>query len=429
MAEAWERVGSGRPVLLVPVGSWGDVNPLLWMGSVIAARGHPVTVLANGLYADAVGGRGLRFVEVGKAEDHDRIVRSRLLWSPAVGTPFVLRIAAEASGLLFRAIEHEVLRSGELPLLIAPGLAFAARMAREKHGVPLLSAYLQPAALLSAHDFQPPGNLYAMLSPAMRARLLAVGGAALDLLLRRGVGRAARGAGMPAPRRPFRDWWRSPDGGLALFPEWFAATQADWPRSVHRIGFPLFDQSDRLGLAPELERFLAVGEPPVLFTAGSAMATGGRFFRAAAGACARLGCRAIFATKFPGQLPAELPAGIHVAGYSPFGLLLPRCAAIIHHGGIGTTSQAFAAGTPQLIMPMAHDQPDNALRVRRLGVGDSLSCGRFKERSLATVLGRLMADSEVRRNCALVRARLAGENPAERLVDVLAPWLETAPVG
>jgi rhamnosyltransferase subunit B len=126
-----------RPVLLVPVGSWGDVNPLLWMGTVMAARGHPVTVLANGLYGEAVTGRGLDFVEVGRPEDYDRVVGSRLLWSPTMGTPFVLGIAAAATDLLYRAIEDEVCRAGEAPVLIASSLAFAARLAREKHAVPL----------------------------------------------------------------------------------------------------------------------------------------------------------------------------------------------------------------------------------------------------------------------------------------------------
>ena len=79
----------------------------------------------------------------------------------------------------------------------------------------------------------------------------------------------------------------------------------------------------------------------------------------------------MFLTQYPEQLPARLPNGVRHFNYIPFSTVLPRAAAFVHHGGIGTTAQALAAGVPQLVVPLAHDQPDNAVRIRHLGVGDS----------------------------------------------------------
>ena len=81
-------------------------------------------------------------------------------------------------------------------------------------------------------------------------------------------------------------------------------------------------------------------------------------------------------TQFDEQLPAPLPDHVVHVSYAPFSRVLPRCAAFIHHGGIGTTAQALRAGVRQVVVRLAHDQFDNAMRVRRLGSGVELAPGR-----------------------------------------------------
>jgi UDP:flavonoid glycosyltransferase YjiC (YdhE family) len=148
-----------------------------------------------------------------------------------------------------------------------------------------------------------------------------------------------------------------------------------------------------------------------------------KFFQVALETCRAAGRRAILATKFPSQLPAVLPPEVFHASYAPFSLLLPRCAGIVHHGGIGTTSQALAAGAPQLIQPFSHDQPDNAARVRRLGCGDVIWPCEFTPNALARKLEALIDAPAVRARCAAVAERLRAEDAAARLLDTLAPWL------
>ena len=178
--------------------------------------------------------------------------------------------------------------------------------------------------------------------------------------------------GLPPVSRLFDRWLHSPQRTIGLFPEWFAPPPPDWPPNVVLTGFPLWDESGVRGPSSELEEFLGAGEPPVVFTAGSAMTQAQRFFQVSAEVCRATGRRGLFLTMFPEQLPAPLPDGVRHFDYVPFSAVLPRSAVLVHHGGIGTTAQALAAGVPQLVVPAAHDQPDNAVRVRRLGAGEFL---------------------------------------------------------
>ena len=186
--------------------------------------------------------------------------------------------------------------------------------------------------------------------------------------------------GLTPVKRLFDRWYHSPQLIIGLFTDWFAPPQPDWPPNVHLTGFPLYDESESRDIPAELAGFLGEGEAPIIFTAGSAMAQGKEFFRVSAEVCGGNGWRGILLTQFPEQLPLNLPEGVRHFGYVPFSAVLPRAAAFVHHGGIGTTAQALAAGVPQLIVPMTHDQPDNAVRIRRLGVGDFLLPANTRQR-------------------------------------------------
>jgi UDP:flavonoid glycosyltransferase YjiC (YdhE family) len=136
------------------------------------------------------------------------------------------------------------------------------------------------------------------------------------------------------------------------------------------------------------------------------MVFGQRFFHSAAQACALLGRRGVLLTRYPEQLPAKLPAGVIHCDYAPFSQLLRRATCLVHHGGIGSTSQALAAGIPQLIMPMAHDQYDNAARIQRLGLGMTLATTRFTPRRLARQLSKLLENHTIVHNARTAATRL-----------------------
>jgi UDP:flavonoid glycosyltransferase YjiC (YdhE family) len=182
-------------------------------------------------------------------------------------------------------------------------------------------------------------------------------------------------------------------------------------------------------MSPELAAFLADGPPPIAFTPGSANLHGRPFFEAAVDACTRLGRRGVLLTRFPEQVPSGLPSGVRHFAYAPFSQLLPRASALVHHGGIGTAAQGMAAGVPQLIMPLAHDQFDNVARMRRLGIARALPPARFRGPALARALGTLLDSPEVAARCRAVAGRFADDpRPMERASEAIESLARPAPV-
>jgi rhamnosyltransferase subunit B len=108
--------------------------------------------------------------------------------------------------------------------------------------------------------------------------------------------------------------------------------------------------------------------------------------------------------------------------FAPFLEFLPLCAAVVHHGGIGTVAKALTTGIPQLILPMAFDQFDNAARVRSLGAGDSLKSGRWKIAQMVDSLTLWITDQS-RTRCRRVADRFHGDDAfqtAAKLVEGIA---------
>jgi rhamnosyltransferase subunit B len=211
-----------------------------------------------------------------------------------------------------------------------------------------------------------------------------------------------------------------PDLSVMLFPEWFARTQPDWPRPLLRVGFALYEPNPDLAIAPELARFLASGAAPIVFTPGTGNRQGGHYFRCALEAVRQLGRRAIFLTPYAEQIPDDLPGHVLWQAYLPLRTLLPQVAALVHHGGIGTTAEALRSGTRQLVVPLAHDQFDNAARVEALGAGYVLPASRLNAVRLARSLRRLLAAPSLPEHCLAAASKLDGEPNMDQLCEVLA---------
>jgi UDP:flavonoid glycosyltransferase YjiC (YdhE family) len=222
-----------------------------------------------------------------------------------------------------------------------------------------------------------------------------------------------RELGLGPRKRLFHEWVLSPDLSIGLFPDWYGQPQADWPPQVRCTGFPLYDESGRRPLQPELDRFLSAGGPPVVLTPGTAMKHARRFFASGLEACQRIGRRALLLTHFPEHVPSPLPSTAARFDYAPFSEVLPRAAAIVHHGGIGTAAQALLAGVPQLITPFSYDQPDNAARLRNLGVARTVFPRFFSAGRAAATLDELLRSPSVQAACATLASRMRSGSPLE----------------
>lgn len=216
--------------------------------------------------------------------------------------------------------------------------------------------------------------------------------------------------GLAPVRGILRDWWHSPTRVLGMFPDWFSPPQPDWPPQVRLTGFPLYSEEGVSTPRPDVAAWIESDSPPIVFTPGSANVFGHGFFTAAVEACEILGRRGLLLSRFPEQIPAVLPDHVRHVEFVPFRWLLPRAAALVHHGGIGSASQVLAAGIPQVIMPLGFDQFDNLARVERLGVGTGLVPRRFRGPALACRLEDLLGDSAVAAACAMLAGKIAAED-------------------
>jgi UDP:flavonoid glycosyltransferase YjiC (YdhE family) len=306
-------------------------------------------------------------------------------------------------------------------VVAAASLAFGARIAQERLGIPTATVHLQPGVFRSTH-LPPvlPGPPVPAWAPRPWKRFVywAADRLVIDPALAPEINAFRTELGLPPVRRLFHGWWNSPQLVLGLFPAWFGPPQPDWPPQTVLTGFPLYDERGATEAPGELHAFLDAGEPPVVFTPGSAMRHGRAFFAESVAACGLLGRRGLLLTRYREQVPPDLPEGVRHFEYVPFSQLLPRAAALVHHGGIGTLAQGLAAGVPQLVMPMGFDQPDNAARVVHAGAGIRLPKNASAS-ALRGAISRVIDDPRYRAAAAAMAARLADERDDNLVVDEL----------
>jgi UDP:flavonoid glycosyltransferase YjiC (YdhE family) len=304
-------------------------------------------------------------------------------------------------------------------LLLTHAAAYAGPIVAEVRKLRWISIALQPAIFFSTYD--PP-----VVAPALWARRLYWLGrwvfATMLEAARWETGRWARPVfrlreklGLPRGRNPVLEGQFSPYGTLALFSHHFARPQPDWPVNTKATGFVSYDKrGEGFGAASdggELERFLGAGAAPVVFTLGSsAVMAAGRFFEESVKAVTKLGMRAVLLVGKTEKPPRVESGSIYVTDYAPFSELLPRAAATVHQGGIGTVGQALKAGRPTIVVPWAHDQPDNAARCRRLGLSRTVRRDEYRWEGVARELDRLLGDGRYAARAREMAERLAEED-------------------
>jgi len=366
----------------VPFGSEGDVNPLIWLAHGLKDRGHSPVLLLTPHYAHRAA--GLEWHPIGTEEDFLKLASDPDLWKPFKGT---LRVAAAMTGSL-GAFRSAFCKLGkQFDLVVTTSFSFAASCVAEAAGIPRLMLHLQPVCMRSVGDFPVMGDEFRFFlgAPDFVKRLLFQStDLVLDHALLPPLNRFRKDLGLRPWRGFYREALMSGDGVGLLYPGWFAPPQPDWPPGVRQFGFPISSQPGR-ELPSDLAAWLDAGEPPVVWTHGSANLHVGEFQGVAVAASAAAKARALLVSKVPPSTP--LGPGVFHCSHVAFESLFPKCRAVVHHAGIGTVAKAFHAGIPQLAIPLAHDQFDNAARITRLGAG--LRC-RKTRRSATNALKHLL---------------------------------------
>lgn len=414
-------------ILLAAMGSHGDLNPALALGRELKRRGHSVILAATSIYAPDAAREGLDFAPTRPEADRNDAKLMAKLMDAKTGSENVVRHLVMPA---IRESYEDVAKAAEgADLLVSHVLTYAVPLVAEKKRVPWVSTILQPMMFFSRFD--PPVVANAPWLGKLRPFGPGVNAAWINLakFVSKGWSKPIHDLraelGLPPAPDPLFHGHESPHGVLGLFSPLFGPPQPDWPSGVRLCGFPFFDEDfGGAGLSPELSAFLDEGEPPLVFTLGSFHVQGtGPFYQHAAEAARRLGKRAVLLAGERAAGLTALPAGVKAFRSAPYHALFPRAAVIVHSGGVGTTAQALRSGRPQLVVPHAHDQFDNAARVERLAAGatatlDGLSADVLEQRlrfvlrapafaQRAAELGRaIAAETGVKTACDALEAAL-----------------------
>jgi UDP:flavonoid glycosyltransferase YjiC (YdhE family) len=396
-------------IVLATFGSLGDLHPMIAIGIELRRRGHEIVVAAMEAYREKIAALGFEFCPMRPDINPDDREFAREVMDARTGTEKLIREVLmpnlqDMYDDLDKAIKGaDLLVTGEV-VYVAPSLV-------EKTGIKWITTSLAPISLFSMHD----PAVYPTAQWLENLRFLGSGFHKVVFSFARGTIKHwyepyrefRRRLGLSEDHDPIFDDKYSKLLHLALFSKVLAKPQPDWHRPTLQCGFCFYDGQNDLGQMPEkLTEFLETGDPPIVFTLGSAAVMDARdFFAESAKAARILGKRAVLLYGIFNQSPEGLDENIVGFDYAPFSQIFPRAACVVHQGGVGTTAQALRAGVPQLVMPYSHDQPDNASRCVRLGVARTISRDRYAAEYAARELREILS-KDAYRECAAQAQRV-----------------------
>ena len=403
-------------------------------------RGHNATIATSEVYRKKIEDEKVGFApvrpDVGEMLNNPELLTK--FWHPTRGSEYLIRDYLAPN--IEQSYQDLAQASNGADLLLTHAAGYAGPIVAESQKLPWISVVLQPSLFLSVYD--PPilpatwlRHLYPLGRHAV-AGLFALGRARVRTWMGP-VLRLRSGLGLSTRANPVFEGQFSPHGTLALFSKHFVQPQRDWPANITVTGFVFYDQlgagfteytsGAQETVVRELDEFLTSGPAPVLFTLGSsAVMRPGSFFEESVQAAQQLGIRAVLLTgnQPPPKLPHDLAKSIFVAGYAPYSQLMSEAALTVHQGGIGTTAQALRAGKPMLIVPWAHDQPDNAERARKLGVSRTLERARYTAAAAGVQIEQLINNSNYAQAALAFRDRLVREDGLKAACDQVEATLD-----
>ncbi len=408
-----------KSIVLTTFGSYGDLHPYMALAKGLQARGHDVLLATSGLYREKVEAQGIPFhpVRPDLPEPGELEKIAARVYHPRRGTEYIIRelllphLRASYDDLT------EAVRGASL--LVSHAITYAAPLVAEQQKIRRALVILSPLIFMSKYDFP-------VLAPApelRHVRRLGPGIIGLVFRMQRRMIRSwakpihdlRRELGLPPDaREPLLEGMFSSDLNLAMISRVLAVPQPDWPTNTRVTGFPMYDhdmvEDERMAA---LDRFLGGGPPPIVFTLGSSAVFAARdFYRHCVEAAKRLNRRAVLVVgRDERNRPAEpLPDSILAVEYAPYSRLFPKAAVNVHQGGVGTLAQALQAGRPMLVVPFAHDQPDNADRAVRLGVARSIPRGKFNAAAAVRALRPLLENPAYARRAEEIGRQVRAED-------------------
>ena len=411
-------------VTIIAGGSRGDVQPYVALGKGLKEAGHTVRILSSDDFHDLITDYGLDFFTTGGSA---QAVAQNLQALLEQGK--TLEVFSQTR----RASERQAVQAAEKGLiacqgsdLILGGLSglFSGLALSENLGIPLLLAYLVP--------FNPTSMFPSALTPIPQTPLTQWMNKPSHLLAQQMMWQSFRSGENkaraevlhmpPAPFwGPFSSLRRQKQPILYGYSSHVLPHPKDWDASQHVTGYWFLEPSQGWEPPADLLHFLKSGPPPIYIGFGSMSSSKPEEIAdLALEALARTGQRGVLYEGWGGLKKEQLPETVFMTGSVPHTWLFPRMAAVVHHGGVGTTAAGLAAGIPSIVVPFFADQPFWGQRVQELGVGPKpIKRRRLTIDNLVEALERVVSDKEMRKKAASLGQRIRAENGVAQAVTII----------
>lgn len=393
-------------VVIPAVGTRGDVQPYMALGAGLRDAGHEVCVATLSAFESFVTGEGLEFAPL-RAEFLELLNTPEGKKALAGGNP--LGVFKKVMPMLRAMLDEVHEASAGANVMVYHPKTLASEHVAQALGIPAVRASVVPLYTPTA----------SFATPVIR------GGKSMGATLNRWSWSAFLW-GVYAPYTKMIDEWRATSLGLPPakqqppvvattlygYSEQLVPRPPDWPDDVVITGSWFLDAEAGWEPPVELVRFLEAGEPPVYVGFGS-MPSGdpAAVTRVVVDALRAAGVRGVVASGFGGLERADAGDDIFAIDAAPHSWLFPRMAAVVHHGGAGTTAAGLRAGQPTLVVPTFGDQPFWGARVAALGAGpEPIPAKKLSVEGLAGAIREMTTDAAMREAAGRLGDAIAGED-------------------
>ncbi|MFG0294211.1 MAG: glycosyltransferase [Phycisphaerales bacterium JB050] len=418
--------------LLSSFGSAGDVRPLLSVGQALSHAGHEVVALLDpGWCAIAESEYALSATPTGEPWNAEAIASHPEWLDPKRGSVRMLRELVIPRTLQLVRDARRVSADFKPDAIIGHHISFGLPWVAQERDIPWIMGAVAPSSWPSIED----PNLYPGMPdrdryPKWTIRLgTTIAGRVIDRSIDPAINAVRNELGLPPQRRTMLHAQFSDTLNLGLWSPHFRGPASDDPATTSIVGFPAPPTRSN-ALAPELAAAInatrASGGRLAVWSLGTTAAHLGRdLVESFLMVATELHLTPLILTGSQPHADELTSRGILAAPYAPHDALFPHADLVIHHGGIGTTASVLRAGVPSVAIPFTHDQPDNARRLRRLGVASVISP---KQRNALTFKEHLQAaiQSAMETSTRSTASDLSNRVAADEFHTLLPRAIETA---
>lgn len=388
--------------LIATDGTWGDILPFSSVAQELKKNGHEVVFLTNGYYEDFITSKGLRFVQTTTKQDREHLLSHKNLWNPYKG----LMVLNKATKILFNASFDPILREAkDCDAIISHSLMYAAKTVAEHLGVQHIGLLFSPIQMRSLITLPTlPGGHNPNGSRLSQYFFYKFADNVLfDPFIAGTINKKRKALGLMKATGLIQ-WGASDTVNVGLWPEWYKKTEAD-QGSLTAVGFPKSIEFVHDEDAAIME-WIRSGTPPIIATLGSGNMFAGQLLEKLRAITAMSDERFMFIQ--PGSSDATVfDAQLVLTGKLKLSSVLPLSKLFIHHGGAGSVAQAVVSGTPQIIMPLSHDQPDNAGQIIRNKLGTAIWNKNVTPEQLLEVINDVTNSPEILQSCKEAKERVS----------------------